>query len=202
MTDAFLPNMTVREAAILASGEVEAQLTAAKKMRTEAELATAELATADAKREATLQAEEAQKARSELETYKAALDAPQAAAANPVDVAIKTLKESPESIKTSLQAALVDVINTVGADDQDVEGLDMYDCWHKLLSMRDNIKYVRAFWRAYASAVTEYFNESAKEAARNAERVARIGAAWKEHVYAITEEGAPPGAMMVPNFSF
>jgi tRNA A37 N6-isopentenylltransferase MiaA len=200
MTDALLPGMTIQEATRLASEEVEAQLTAAKKMRTEAELATA-----DAKREATLQAEGAQKMRAELETYKAALEAPQDAASNPVDVAIKNLKESPESIKTSLLAAFVDVRDAALAAGIDVEGLDMYEGWHKLLSTRDNIKYVRAFWRAYASAVAKYFNESAAEAARNAERVARMGAAWKEHVYAITEEGAPPDAVMglaPPDISF
>jgi hypothetical protein len=200
MTDAWLPGMTIQEAARLASEGAEAQLTAAKKVRTEAELATP-----DAKREATLQAEEAQKMRAELETYKAAPEAPQDAASNPVDVAIENLKESPESIKTSLQVALVDVTNAGLVDDPDMEGLDMYEGWHKLLSTRDNIKYVRAFWRAYASAVAKYFNESAAEAARNAERVARMGAAWKEHVYAITEEGAPPGAMMAlaaPDISF
>jgi hypothetical protein len=200
MTDAWLPGMTIQEAARLASEGAEAQLTAAKKVRTEAELATP-----DAKREATLRAEEAQKLRAELETCEAALDAPQAAASNPVDVAIKNLKESPESTKALLHAAFVDVANTGRGDDPDVEGLDMYEGWHKLLSMRDNIKYVRAFWRAYASAVAKHFNESAAEAARNAERAARMGAAWKEHVYAITEEGAPPGAMMAlaaPDISF
>lgn len=197
MTDAILPGMTIQEATRLASEEVEAQLTAAKKMRTEAELATAE-----AKHEAALQAEKAQKARAELETYKAALDVPQDAASNPVDLAMKNLKESPESIKTSLQAAFVDVTNIYGKKDPDMEGLDMYEGWHKLLSMPNNVNYVRAFWRAYASAVAEYFTESAKEAAKNAERVAQMGARWKEHVYAVTEEGAPVDAMMVPNFSF
>jgi len=197
MTDALLPGMTIQEAARLASEEVEAQLTAAKKMRTEAELATAE-----AKREAVLQAEKAQKARAELETYKAALDAPQAPASNPVDLAMKNLKESPESIKTSLLAAFVDVRDAALAAGIDVEGLDMYEGWHKLLSTRDNVKYVRAFWRAYASAVAKYFTESAEEAARNAERVAQMGTRWKEYVYAITEEGASVDAMMVPNFSF
>jgi len=201
MTDALLPGMTIQEATRLASEEVAAQLTAAKKMRTEAELATTE-----AKREAVLQAEEAQKARAELETYKAALDVPQEAASNPVDLAMKNLKESPESIKTALLAAFVDVTSTANAAGIDVEGLDMYEGWHKLLSTPNNIKCVRAFWRAYASAVAEYFTESAKEAAkeaaRNAERVAQMGARWKEHVYAITEEGASVDAMMVPNFSF